>query len=559
MIALDALSKMSLDELDAMKREALEWEHQDRRENALLYYKPNSAKALAFHRSTAKTLAIFGGNRSGKTETALAEICALATGVFPESLAHEKTFTSKFRGPIKIRIICESLTANLYEVMIAKLRWSEWNGNGDPGTAQGHYGWIPKKCLIESEWETSWSEKFRILRFKCFDPKNPNRVLGESRIQIMSDEQEHHKSAEYHIILMDEPPSYRVWKESIRRVMSVGGRIYLSMTWPDDPSFAIEWLFDEVYEKSQPGPNKDPEIDSFNFYTTENPNIDQKEVSLRASQMSEVDKQLSIYGQPIRFGNRVHALFTDQEQTWCFKCGRVTIADHGECTTCHSINTAELLHVKPFDPRAGWPSVLLLDPHPRKPHMGLIVQIDPSDDWWVLDELIVTGDPVQFKTVVDAREREHKIRFSRYLMDPNMGGSPAGTNREVTWQTEFQRAELPFELADDGAPGRSIVDERLKPDRHTLRPRLIVHPRCVTTILQMKRWCWNEDRNPDRKGLRQTPDDKHSDFPTLLKYLANDFPTFNGYRGMNTPMRYADVSYRSGHDRTRSEFGLSSL
>lgn len=558
MIALDAIKQMSQDELAAMKREALAWEHDDRRENALLYYQPNNDRVMQIHRSQAKTIGIGGGNRSGKTDSTLAEICALATGVIPESLRNEPAFLAKFRGPIRVRIVCESLTTNLYEVMLRKMQWFEWNGIGEPGSNRGHYGWIPKDCLIEQDWSSSWSEKFRILRFHCRDPKNHDKILGTSSIQIMSGDQEHHKSAEYHIIMLDEPPSYAVWTESIARVMSLGGRIYLAMTWPSDPSFPVEWLFDEVYDKAQPGPNKDPNTDWINLYTIDNPNIDQQEIAIRVAQMSEIEKQVRIYGQPIRFSNRIHPLFTDQMQTWCFKCGATVIAEHGVCTSCKSLNTTELLHVQPFEAKPGYPTVLLLDPHPRKPHMGLIVQIDPSDDWWVLDELMVTGDPVQFKEAVDDKERQHKVRFVRYLMDPNMGGSPAGTNREITWQTEFQRSGLPFELADDGAPGRSLVDERLKPDRHTLRPRLIVHPRCAMTILQMKRWCWSEDRNPDRRGLRQTPDDKHSDMPTLLKYLANDFPTFNGYRGAGVPMRYAsEGSYASG--RARSEFGLSSL
>ena len=476
---------------------------------------------------------------NSKTDTVLAELCALASGVIPLSLQQEPVFLSKFRGPIRIRIVCKSLTTNLYEVMIRKLRWHEWSGIGQPGSARGHYGWVPKHCLIDGEWDASWSEKYRILRFLCRNPKNPEEILGESTIQIMSGDQEHHQSAEYHAILLDEPPDYGIWHESIARVMSLGGRIYLAMTWPDDPSCSVEWLFDDIYDKAQPGPHKDPETDWFNLYTTENPNVDQKEIAIRAAQMSDTEKQVRIYGQPIRFSNRIHPLFTDQEQTWCMTCGTVVIADRHVCTVCHGSHVVPFCHLQPFEAHPNWPTVHLLDPHPRKPHMGLLVQIDPSDDWFVLDELIVTGDPLAYKQVEDAKVQEYKIRLMRWLMDPNMGGSPAGTNREITWQTEFLKCGLPFELADDGAPGRSLVDERLKPDRYTERPRLTIHPRCTSTRLQMKRWCWREDRDPDRRGLRQQPDDKHSDFPTLLKYLANDFPTFEGYRGTGQLIRYA--------------------
>jgi hypothetical protein len=36
--------------------------------------------------------------------------------------------------------------------------------------------------------------------------------------------------------------------------MRVDGRLMLlAMTWPDDPSIAVDWLYDEVYEPGKSG------------------------------------------------------------------------------------------------------------------------------------------------------------------------------------------------------------------------------------------------------------------------------------------------------------------
>ena len=38
------------------------------------------------------------------------------------------------------------------------------------------------------------------------------------------------------------------WRENEARVMRVDGRMMLAMTWPDDPSINVDWLYNEVYE-----------------------------------------------------------------------------------------------------------------------------------------------------------------------------------------------------------------------------------------------------------------------------------------------------------------------
>ena len=158
--------------------------HADKQENQIAYYQPVSEYSAQVHTSDARVIGVGGGNGSSKTETCMAEIVALATGTFPQGMEH--IFAPKFRGPINVRIVCESLTTVLHPIILPKLQWWKWTGVGEPGGSQGHWGWVPKLCLKDASWDRSWSEKLRILRVYCRDPEDPDTFIGESTIQFMS-------------------------------------------------------------------------------------------------------------------------------------------------------------------------------------------------------------------------------------------------------------------------------------------------------------------------------------------------------------------------------------
>ena len=519
----------SNESLEAFLRTAVQVTEQDRKENQIRFYKPVSPKSARFHESKAKTLAAGGGNGSGKTETMLVELVACATGIFPDSLKH--LIDQKFRGPINCRVTVESLTTTLDPIILPKLQWFRWSGIDKPGGERGHWGWIPKMCLLDGEWDRSYSNKLRILRMYCRDPKNPDRILGESTIQFMSLDQDatDFASGDFHICAHDEPPSLAIWTENEARTMRVNGRMLLAMTWPDDPAIAVDWLYDEVYEPGRRG--NDPNTEWLELWTTENQNLDQKAVSVQAEKWSSEISNVRIFGRPIRFSNRVHPEFTDTTKTWCFPCGKAVVKVPGHtiksvCGICGSDWVVDYNHVEEFSHSEHWPTVFLLDPHPRKPHYMIWAQIDPSDDWWIVADLQCDGDCVETRDAAERIESELGLVIASRLIDPNMGRSPSGQRREVTWQDEFTTAGLHCDLASDVDVGRSRLNTMMKPDKDTLRPRFTMHPRCKDTIYQLSRYSWADfSKNVDR-GQKQTPKDKYDDGPTLLKYLANSEPTF---------------------------------
>ena len=864
------LSSLSDEEFTAIANQLLQRQALDRQQNALRYYQPVSDKARQIHTCIKKTIGVGGGNGSSKTESCLVEMVIRATGQVPLSLRDDYPM-HKLRGPIACRLVCESLTTTLAPIILPKLQWWRWSGVDNAGGEKGHWGWIPKHCLIKEDWSKSWSEKTRMLRLLYRDPHNPDRVVGESTIQFMclrgdqrvllpdgtwrpvtdltvGDEvqsphgpslvtktyhypiaplfrvrttggrevvatanHQHYlangqllrtdqlnvgdiletfdctslhdsppdnamplwalgwlgvmlgdgclrredagftatpnnrvlqdlpplppdtylkqvadseyriwlkppqrknnplvqllkaeklwglKSAEkfvpqrvfrqgpaerayflrhiwncdgtvnecgrqavyttisrtlaydikqllwsigipaslgdyygtcgftgrmvhsyrvrvsggafnrfiaalqgdenfneqpvnlkikpgkilsiepagehpvyclevdnpshsfvvdglvthnsydqdpsdfasgdFHFILHDEPPKLAIWQENRARVMRVDGTLMVAMTWPDDPSIQVDWIFDELYEKAQPGVDQDPHIAWFDLYTTDNPNLRQDAVAERASQMGEGERAARIYGQPIRLSNRVHPLFTDTQHWWCFECKKPIIrTDAFKCNSCGGDDIEAYCHVGDEVVEPNHPVIYCLDPHPRKPHVMAWHQVDPNDDLHVVMELEVALAPQELAEYVLELERERGWKTIRRLIDPNMGRSPSGTDRETTWQDAFDKAGLVCDLADDSDVGRAQLNVYLRPDPDTRRPRIHWDRSCGKAIYQMKRFLWDDFKKGAEKDQKQITKKKNDDFPACHRYAMNSNPDFRSLRMAANPM-----------------------
>ncbi len=122
--------------------------------------------------------------------------------------------------------------------------------------------------------------------------------------------------------------------------------------------------------------------------------------------------------------------------------------------------------------------------------------------------------------VKDFEDSAQYYQMSR-LMDPNMGASPSGAKREITWQSEFDDVGLHFDLASDSDVGRSRLNDFLKPDPIFMRPRFRLDVDCTLAAFQMKRYVWEDRKNNENKDIKQVPLAKNDDFPTLFKYFMN--------------------------------------
>src|ERR1043166_6207931 len=92
----------------------------DQQETQLAYYEPVNPRARGLHLSTAREVAIVGGNRSSKTDTTLADLAIQLTGHIPRSLMLDYP-RQKLGRPIRARVVCNSLTDPLEPVIKPKL------------------------------------------------------------------------------------------------------------------------------------------------------------------------------------------------------------------------------------------------------------------------------------------------------------------------------------------------------------------------------------------------------------------------------------------------------
>ena len=165
---------------------------------------------------------------------------------------------AQFRALVHGNTVDHDEQVTLRPTSLPTLEWFQWQGVDQPGGERGPWGWIPKICLKGGSWQTAWSEKLCTLTVNCLDPEDRDRALGQSIIQFMSYDMEaaDFASGTFHIVHMDEPPPWAIWRENQARVLDVNGRLFLSLTWPADPSIPVHRIYYERHDRRPLWPDK---------------------------------------------------------------------------------------------------------------------------------------------------------------------------------------------------------------------------------------------------------------------------------------------------------------
>lgn len=577
MLDLKELRALSEADLTERARENPEWyrgilaqvalaTEQDRRECQLAYYQVRNPAAIRVHTSWAREVAVVGGNRSSKTDSSLAELAIRCTGHIPLSLLDVYPL-ERIKGARRSRIVCNSLTDTLEPVIKPKLRWDVWNGVGDPGKGRGHWGWIPRHCLTGGTWEKAYSERYRTLHVSfctlctilaCTGPacrgcvagmdladgfhKWPSTYAGTSSIQLMSYDQDLSAFAGSSLddVIHDELPPSDVYRENRLRTLDAKGQIITAFTPPDEIGASradASWFHDEVYEPGLPGPTKHPQIDTITLFTEHNTILEPKDVAAIAERLTEEQRETRLHGRFMHLLGVVYKNFTDATAWWCFGCQkRIAFPVDGQCYTCHGSDLVEYSHVcDPFPIPANWPIVFVTDPHPRKPDALGWFAIAPSDDILLIDNIEQDGTTGDVAREVRRIEERLPSRPVKRLMDPNIATETNDKmQRGWTMRKAYDDEGLRCDLANDEMNvGIDNVEDLLRPDRATRRPRLQIFRSCAHAIQAMKKWAWDEWTRAGDKEPKEKTRDKWKDHADLVRYIANDRPSYAGYtRGM---------------------------
>lgn len=552
MIDLAELASLSEADLTTRAHDDPDWFHEalslvtqaaevDRKEVQLAYYTAANPMALPIHLSTAREVAVVGGNRSGKTDTMLAELAIQMTGHIP--LALQDIYPrEKLRPPIRARIVCNSLTDTLEPVIKPKLRWDQWNGVGDYLTGLGHWGWIPRHCLAQGNWERAYSEKYRTLHVGVDThwvgrDGAVNRVSGTSSCQFLSYDQDltAFAGSSMHFVGHDELPPADLYRENRMRTLDVQGQIYTAFTPPDEAGMSradVAWFYDDVYQRGLPGPTRDPSVESIILHTERNRVLAPADVAQIAAKLTDAQREVRLYGKFIHLTGVIYALFTTHESWWCYKCAKRMFPVDGACPTCTSDDINIFTHVvEPFIIPPTWPVVFVIDPHPRKKDAMGWFAITPSDDVMMIGEAEVDGTADDVAKEIRRWEDAHRVHPVKRLMDPNIATETNDKlGRGWTMRKAYDDVGIHCDLAtDDVNAGIQEVMGLLKPDERTRRPRLGVFNTCERFIFGMTHWVWDEYARSGDKEPKEQPRTRHKDFPDLIRYLALDRPTYDRY------------------------------
>lgn len=477
---------------------------------------------------------------NSKTTTALAELAIQMTGHIPESLFGVYP-REKIRAPIRARIVCNSLTDTLEPVIKPKLRWDAWNGVGDPKDGRGHWGWVPRHCLKGSTWEMAWSEKYRTLsaavdNFWTDAKGNRWSMTGMSTCQMLSYDQDLSAFAgsSMHLVVHDELPPADIYRENRMRIMDVSGQIITAFTPPDEVGISradVAWFYDEVYERGLPGPSKDPRVDTVTLWTERNRILSPADIAEIARTLTEEQREVRLKGRFIHLSGLVFSLFTPQEAWWCFPCAKRVMPVDGHCLTCQREDLEPFTHlIEPFPLPANWPVVMVIDPHPRKQDAVAWFAVTPTDDAYCVAELQVGGTAGDVAREVRALELARGFAPVRRLMDPNIATETNDKlQRGWTIRKAYDDAGLRCDLANDEInAGIQTVNEWLKPDPATRRPRLVVFRDCTRVAYGMTHFTWDEWTRQGDREPKEKVRDRYKDFPDLLRYFVMDRPSYHG-------------------------------
>lgn len=207
------------DEIDIaeMMRRTAEQISQHAAKPNILGYTPHH-KQLLFHMATDHIRCYIGGNRSGKTYSAVVEDIWWCSKTHP--------YKKMPPGPVRGRVVAVDFKDGVDQILVPLFK-----------------SLMVPSMLVNGNWEDSYSDSKHLLTFS-----------NGSFIEFMSYEQSVEKFAgtSRHFVHYDEEPPKDIYNECQARLVDTEGDSWISMT----PINGATWVFDDLYEPAVESPDK---------------------------------------------------------------------------------------------------------------------------------------------------------------------------------------------------------------------------------------------------------------------------------------------------------------
>lgn len=428
-------------DLASLFKEAGERLGQSAREPNILMYKPHH-KQYVFHTSTDYGRFYLGGNRSGKTYGAIAEDIWWATGTHP--------YIETPPPPVRGRVVGVDFKKGVDQILVPLFKRL-----------------LVPSMLVNGSWEDSFVNN--VLTF-----------ANGSTIEFMSYEQDTEKFAgtSRHFIHYDEEPPKNVFDECQMRIADTEGRFWVSMT----PVEGITWLYDSIYipvtdsesteiieeagnAYGQVVRNKEMEMLIVEVDSAENPYLSKKGMQRSIALLDDEDKLARQSGKFVEMSGLVYKSFDINKHV-----------------------------IEPFVPPADWDWYMSIDHGWNNPTAILWHAVSPDGTVYTFSEHYASQMTIeQHATVIHMREamwgREPDLRVG----DPAMKQVTAVTGTSIIQEYADREVYISVDqIPRDVAIGIARIQQYLRVDTETGKPKWLITENCVNLIKEMRRLRWKK-------------------------------------------------------------------
>jgi hypothetical protein len=455
-------------------------------------YQPQP-KQLEFHINGNKVRAVFGANQSGKTYCGAREAAFHATGDYPEW--YPKNL--RIRQPNRGRIIVKDFPKGVGEVM-------------EPALLKA----IPPRYIRNQK----RNSQGYLVKLSLNSGSTIDLVTHDMDTQSL-------EGWQGHWIWCDEPPPRDKWVASMRGLIRLAGRVWLTCTPLEEP-----WMYDELYINTN--------YFSINIDIADNTYLSKDEVQKFSDMLNEDEKEARLHG---RFMHLSGLTFKEFD-----------------------VKT----HIKDSLPEDAktWPRWQIVDPHTRKPFAIIYGAVDPIGRKWIYDEWPKEKfhtmrnsqyTPTDYKHLFSDIEKD--VVIYRRIMDGRFCKQPMGAGGDSLLEifddlgVHFEPSYITTTLGTTD-PGYLKLKDALRVSMVTSEPDLFVTKNCHNVIYSFQHNTWQNFRD-DSMGIKEKPSEFAKDFLDVIRYWFMDDPKYFVEDRMNTHGRSTWVADILTQDSQTGTYG----